>query len=1188
MSLTTPFELVPRLLTALRERRPTRVLGVDGGFRGLVLARAMADPRAEGPLVYVAQDAAAAQAVAADAAFFAGIDATDFGPERGRAILVVPAPDVSPYADASPDPRNVAARLGCLEHIRCGQARLVVLSVRTLMSLVIPLASFETHRRIWSKGESIERSEAVAALDRAGYRRVDVVEDPGTFAVRGAVLDVFTAIDRFPTRIEFFGDEIERLRRFDAETQRSLREVDDVVLVHARETIGATAAHLRPRILALGDEVEAPSSRTRQVVENVTNGVDFFGIEALTPLYHDALVPLWTFFPTQTRWYVDDAHALPELAQRLALDYAAAYDRRRHERDLVCPPQRFFCEVSTLQAKLEQAAVLGDRIDVYEPDGDDGRARVRCRVERNLALKRAVEAARGQRGGELLRPLVDRIRQLDRDGGWEVVLVAPNTAHADRLSGMLRGYGLSIKSRDGEGDEPILDAEREVPNHAARANVRLLAGTLSDGFCAPDDRVLVVSESEIFGRVTRTKQRRRKRAGLASLSQLHVGDYVVHSMHGVGRYHGLVRLPGKAMDFVHLEYASQQKLYLPVYRVNEVERYLSAEAKEPKLDKMGGQTFAAKTGKVKAEVRQMAEELLVLYAEREAMGGHAYPEPDDMYAQFEATFPFEETPDQLDAIEAVQRDLTREQPMDRIVCGDVGFGKTEVALRAAFRAASSGKQVAVLAPTTVLVQQHFLTFTDRMSVFPLKVGVLNRFQSGADRRRVVEGVRSGQIDIVVGTHRLLSKDVRFRDLGLVIIDEEQRFGVAQKERFKKLKAKVDVLTLTATPIPRTLHMGLLGLREVSLILTAPANRLAVKTYLTRSSDAVLEEGIRREIARGGQVFYVVPRVLGIEEHAVRIRELVPDARVVVAHGQMPPDLLERTMFDFIEHRADVLISTTIIESGLDIPRANTMFIARADNFGLSQLYQLRGRIGRSRLRAHCYLMVNSLEKLNPEAKRRLEAIQRHTDLGSGFNVASEDLEIRGAGDILGKRQAGSIAAVGFEAYARLLEEAVAELRGDPITRDQDPELSFSAPAFLPDTYVEDTGQRLEFYRRLSAADDVDDVHDTLAELHDRFGELPDEVRNLGLVMACKAHGRRLRATALELVGHRFSVRLGSDTPLTGGVAARLEATTGGRFRLDSGTRIVVRIAAELADEREQLEACERALAELGRLSVAGA
>jgi transcription-repair coupling factor (superfamily II helicase) len=1014
---------------------------------------------------------------------------------------------------------------------------------------------------------------------------------------------VWVPLERFPARLEWWGDEIERMRVFDPDNQRSLREITTLRVHPVRETIPTGDRDLRRAVLELGDRVEVPTSKTRAVIDNLVAGVDFFGVDAITPVFHEGMAALWEHFPEPTRWTLDEPEALIGLGERMLDEIEFDHRRAVEAKHLVSGPEEFFVSREQLRAQLRGVALVGQRLDLYDPEAKDDRRLVRIELGRNLELRTKLEAARGQKGGELLRPVVDHIRKLgvhddavlggrleladdDRDP-WDVILVAPNLTHAERLTAMLRGYGLGGL----ESSKPEAGSERG-PLHdlgglgLTRPRVRVLPGTLSEGFASEGDRLLIVAESEIFGAVTRRKQRRRKRGGLASLSALNVGDYVVHLVHGVGRYQGLTKLAATAGavlgDFVVVEYAGKDKLYLPVHRIGEIERFVAADAKPPKLDKMGGQSFEKKAGKIRADVRQMAEELLQIYAQREALSGHAYPAPDEMYAEFEQTFPFEETPDQADAIDAVQHDLSTPQPMDRLVCGDVGFGKTEVALRAAFRVAAAGKQVAVLAPTTVLVQQHYLTFSERMEPFPLRVGVLNRFASEAERKRTVEQIRKGEVDVVVGTHRLLGRDVRFKDLGLVVIDEEQRFGVKQKERFKQLKTSVDVLTLTATPIPRTLHMSLLGLREISMITTAPVDRLAVRTYLTRNSDVVLDEGIRRELARGGQIFYVVPRIMGIEEHAVRIRELVPEARVLVAHGQMPAEMLEQTMLDFVEHRADVLVSTTIIESGLDIPRANTMFIASADQFGLAQLYQLRGRIGRSKLRAYCYLMVHSLERLSDEARRRLEAIQRHAELGTGFNVASEDLEIRGAGDLLGKRQSGSIQAIGFEAYARILGEAVAELRGDPISRETDPELVFDVPAFLPDTYVEDVGARLDFYRRLSTARDADEVRDVLEELHDRYGELPVEARHFGLMMVCKAYGRRLRALALELAGMRFAIRLGPETPLSAKVAVGLADATEGRVRLASGgERLVATIPNRTGkDCSRQLEVCEGVLAEL--------
>lgn len=1182
----SPLLALPRVLASLREARRTRVLGASPGFRGLLLARAMLDPDAKGPLFFLAADDTSARSVAADVAFFAGVPDPTVDVEGP--ILLVSEVDTSPYADVSPDPRSVALRLAGLSRLADSEAppKMIIASLRSFMRRVMPAGAFDSHCHLWGKGGELEREEAVGVLLAAGYQRSDVVEDPGTFAVRGGVMDVYVPRNRFPVRLEWFGDEIERLRLFDPDSQRSLREVEELLVHPVRETIvtaGRTVKKdLRPAVLAIGDEVEAPTSKTRQVIENLEQELEFFGIEAITPVFHDQLVPLSTYLPEGARWYVDEPEALVGLAERIGEEYAQQYERGREDRAIASRPEDFFIGASAVAQMVRDTPVVAERVDLYEPGADDARAMMRLELQPNLKLRTALEAARGQRGGELLRPVVEHVRGLmqnEERAAWDIVLVAPNLTHAERLTSLLRGYGLEVERPRGADEGALSLGEAEDLPRGGR--VRVVAGSLSEGFTAPGDHVLVLSEAEIFGKVTKKHRKRSKRTGLASLTQLGVGDYIVHVLHGVGRYQGLTRLSGKEIDFCQLEYAGNQKLYLPIYRISEIERYLAADAKEPKLDKMGGVTFAAKTKKVKAEVRQMAEELLQIYAQREALQGHAYPEPDEMYVQFESTFPFEETPDQEEAIDSVNGDLGRDQPMDRLICGDVGFGKTEVALRAAFRVAASGKQVAVLAPTTVLVQQHFLTFADRMSAFPLDVGCLNRFQSPADKKKTIAGIASGEVNVVVGTHRLLSKDVHFRDLGLVIIDEEQRFGVAQKERFKKLKTQVDVLTMTATPIPRTLHMGLLGMREISLIMTPPADRLAVRTYITRQGDAVIEEGIRRELARGGQVFYVVPRIQGIEEHARRIRELVPEARVLVGHGQMPAEMLEKTMVDFVEHQADVLVATTIIESGLDIPRANTMFIAQSDMFGLAQLYQLRGRIGRSKQRAFCYLMVKSLERLNPDARKRLEAIQRHSELGSGFNVASQDLEIRGAGDILGGRQSGNIQAIGFEAYARILAEAVSELKGEPIIHETDPELAFDLPAFIPDTYVEDTGQRLDFYRRLSAAEDTQEVRAVMSELEDRYGEPPLEARHFGLMMACKTYGRRLKATALELKDRKFYVRLGPQTPFDAKVAASLADRTSGQFRLVGGDRIATTLPERTGlDASRQLTACEAALAEL--------
>jgi transcription-repair coupling factor (superfamily II helicase) len=653
----------------------------------------------------------------------------------------------------------------------------------------------------------------------------------------------------------------------------------------------------------------------------------------------------------------------------------------------------------------------------------------------------------------------------------------------------------------------------------------------------------------------------------------------VHTEHGVGRYLGLVHkeVAGITVDLICVEYGGGDKLYLPVWRLNQLEKYVGAEGASPKLDRLGGSTFARSKARVAGEVRKMADELLRLYAERQALARKGLAPADDDYRAFEATFPFDETDDQARAIDEVNRDLESQRPMDRLVCGDVGFGKTEVALRAAFRVATSGKQVAVLCPTTVLAQQHFRTFEARMTGYPIVIRALSRFQTTKEQADTMAGLKNGTVDIVVGTHRLLSKDVHFKDLGLLVVDEEQRFGVAHKERIKQLRTNVDVLTLTATPIPRTLQMAVTGLRDLSLIRTAPVDRRAVRTILTRWDTAVVKEAIERELTRGGQCFYVYNRVDHLYEKAQRLEELVPTARIGVTHGQMREAALEQAMLDFVDGRSDVLVSTAIVESGLDIPRANTMIIDRADLFGLAQLYQLRGRVGRSKERAYCYLVIPPPSAMNDEARSRVEALEHHSDLGSGFQIASLDLELRGAGDLLGGEQSGNVASVGFDMFCRMLEEAVHELRGEHIVHDVDPELSVDVEALLPEVYVADVGVRLSLYKRLAGAQDEGHVADIAAEMEDRFGEPPEEARRLVKLMALKTELRRLRVLGCEATARAVKLHLRDDTPLDPEKIASLVRSSKGQWKLTPDMRLSRRVEPPATDG---LASAEVALADL--------
>jgi len=1171
MSPLSPRAVVAPTRDAAVRGLPLRVVATDGSLRARWLAIAA---EYDTPLAVIVATETDAWRLAVDVAFFMGLRAPS-PDDASSPIALLPELDTSPLGDLATDAHVAASRFATLAAlVGAKPPKITIGSVRAWTRRTLPRDAFVLRTTTWRKGDEVGHANALRELAQAGYARVEVVEDPGSFAARGGVLDVYSPTLHHPVRLEWFGDEIERMRTFDPSTQRTLREIETIEIIAVEDTIVTTSDSLRTRVLALADATSTPTSRARQVIESLEAGQDFFGIDAIAPLLHDGMDPSWAYLPANARLVVDDRTALIAAATEHDEELAAEHERALADRRLVCAPKDLAAPADELAFRIAQAWAWLDRVD--DPETDPDRRALVLEGARDDRLAADLAAARGRQHGELLAPLVTRIRGLASDSPWSVVIASPNLSHADRMVALLRDHGLSV-------DPPrTVDALPAIlaPPLSGPTRIIVVAAELSAGQASAADRLLLVSEADIFGPIAHRTKPKRRRTGLSGLAQLSVGDYVVHVTHGVGRYVGLSKLElgGTVGDYVLVEYSGSDRLYLPVVRLGEIERYVCAEAKPPKLDKMGGTTFATKTAKVKAEVRQIAEELLQIYAQREALGGFAHPEVGEPYREFEATFPFEETTDQAEAITAVQRDLGKPQPMDRLICGDVGFGKTEVALRAAFRVAAAGKQVAVLAPTTVLVQQHFHTFRERFEPFGLKVGVLSRFADDKHRTAAIEGAKNGSVDVVVGTHRLLSTDVRFRDLGLVVIDEEQRFGVAQKERFKKLKTEVDVLAMSATPIPRTLHMALLGIREISLVMTPPGDRLAVRTFVSRPSDTVLRDGVSKELARGGQVFYVVPRILGIEEHATRLRKLVPGARIRVAHGQMPGEMLEKTMVDLVDHNIDVLVSTTIIESGLDIPRANTMFVAEADHFGLGQLHQLRGRIGRSRHRAFCYLLVESMEKLQPDARRRLEAIARYAELGSGFSVASHDLEIRGAGDLLGARQSGQIQAIGFDAYSRILTEAVAELRGQPILRESDPELALDVPAYLPDEYIEDTGARLDLYRRLSVARDRDTVAAVMDEVRDRFGEPPPEARCLEYVMVAKTLGRRLHATAIELRGERLSVRLGADTSLAPEYAAKLATTTKGRLRLAGPDRIVAKL--EGGGDETRLRRAAEVMAEL--------
>jgi transcription-repair coupling factor (superfamily II helicase) len=736
-----------------------------------------------------------------------------------------------------------------------------------------------------------------------------------------------------------------------------------------------------------------------------------------------------------------------------------------------------------------------------------------------------------------------------RREGFRVRLAAADAHQADHLRQILRDHGLEAVRAEGlDGPEGLA----------------VVVGECSSGFLVPALGFILLTETDIFGARRRTLRRPKYQRGspITAFTDLAVGDLVVHEDHGIGRYLGLrtMTVGDRAGDFLVLEYADGNQLYVPVERLDLISKYLGADGGAARLDRLGGASWQRVKASVRAAVRDMAEELLKLYARRSVTEGHAFAPDTPWQREFEAAFRFEETPDQLRAIEEVKADMERPRPMDRLVAGDVGYGKTEVALRAAFKAVSDGAQVAVLVPTTVLAQQHYATFAERFAPFPVRVELLSRFRTPAEQKAVVAGLRTGAVDVVIGTHRLLSRDVTFKNLGLLIIDEEHRFGVAHKERLKQFRTSVDVLALTATPIPRTLYMSLSGVRDLSVIETPPLDRLPVETYVRRFSRAVIREALERELRRGGQVFFVHNRVQSLPAMARFIQSLAPQARLVMAHGQMKERELEAAMVKFVSGQADILVSTAIIESGLDIPASNTIIVNRADRFGLAQLYQLRGRVGRERQQAYCYLLVPADGRVDEPAQRRLRVLQELTELGSGFKLALRDLEIRGAGNLLGAEQHGHIAAVGFDLYTKLLAEAVAELQGEPATTAVEPVISVGVEGFLPEAYVPEVNQRLAFYKRLAGADSEAAIADLRAELADRFGPPPAEVERLLDVIRLRVAARRLGLERVEAGAGRVLLTFAPSTPVTPERLVQVIGRSGGRLTMKREFTLEGRIA----------------------------
>jgi transcription-repair coupling factor (superfamily II helicase) len=1159
--LTTPPSPWARVRRALEAVRRAEVTGLVGAARGALVRELVGpaeaapprSPLARTPMVLaVAADEEEADALARDAAFFVGAEA----------VVRVPADAVLPYDDLSPDRGVELERLSALArlHVAPDRVKVVAVSARGLARRTVPRRVLEAGADLVGKGLEIARDALAEKLLLLGFARVPLVEDPGTFAVRGGIVDLWSPAEPAPVRLEFFGDEIESCRAFDPQTQRSDAETGEVLLCPAREALftpeGKEAA--RSAVRDAAERVNRPTSRVREVLDQIDQGTPFFGMEALLPGFHPGgLGTLFDHLPQGTLAYVDDAAAVEEALRELDEELRREHEGALRREELALAPEAHFLGAEEALARLEERPLVRRHrvwLGTAEP--------IRFPLVDTAGIRGEIEAAHGDEGA--LAPLARRLDDW-RQRGISTVVACGSPSTQDRLRRLLEDRRQHVRVHVGPPGAPA-----ELFDPAVHAHV--FPGELSGGFVDGDGRLAVVADEEIFGRRVRKKTRRARdeNAFAAAFRELEEGDLVVHVEHGIARYLGLTKMQirGVEGDFLVLAYEGADRLYLPVAKLRQVQKFTGASPEVVRLDKLGGQSFALRKARVKEQLLKMAAELLDIYAARAAHPGHAFPEPDEVFREFEAEFPWEETPDQAKAIEDVLRDMRKDRtgpaaaaPMDRLVCGDVGYGKTEVAMRAAMLAVLAKRQVAVLVPTTLLAAQHERSFRERFKGYPVRIEAVSRMKSAEEVRAALKEAAAGKVDVVIGTHRLLAADVSFKDLGLVVVDEEQRFGVAHKERLKKLRKLVDVLTLTATPIPRTLHMSLAGVRDLSIIATPPEDRRAIRTFVMKFDPGAVREAIENELARGGQVFFVHNRVRSIRAIEKFLSELVPKARIGVAHGQMGEGKLEEVMTRFVRKELDVLLATSIIESGLDIPSANTIVVNRADRFGLAELYQIRGRVGRSRERAYAYLLVPARRPVTKDAQKRLEVLQRFSELGAGFRIASHDLEIRGAGNLLGKDQSGQIEAVGFELYSELLDEAVRELRGEPPKEEIDPDVQLPIPAIIPDAYMPDVHQRLFFYKRLAQAATDEELEEIRAEIVDRCGEPPDEVDALCEVMAVKVRLRALAIRALETGPGRLVFTLGESAALDPFLLAKHVQGSGGRLRLTPDMKLVAALGA---------------------------
>lgn len=1079
-------------------------------------------------------------------------------------VLFFPSLEVLPHEQLSPDPQTSHERFKVLEVLTSDTSgKLVITPVNALSRSLMPAGDFRSASLFLETGRVYELDRVTERLIIMNYERVPMVEMPGEFSVRGGILDVFPITRKNPLRIEFFGEEIDSIRVFDLATQRSISQQNRVtltprvdILLEGRRIEGARRRilheleEMKDKLIEWGKEEEYLRLKERVYgdLERISERVYFEGIEQYLPYFFEQGVSLFDYFqqglvvllaPQKTAYRGE--HGFQEIYE--------TYLSLLEQGDVLPGYQNNFISWHEIKNQLHRYPRLfigaeRDELPSY--------------TENVLAIRgKQVETFMGD-----MSRLTDQIKKWHRQQK-RVQITLSSQNQCRKLVEHLRQNDLTAVYKE------------DISSPPERGSITFSLQSPSSGLEIENLDLVWLTEKEVFGRKCRYHKRVKEfeeGVKITSFEELEVGDYVVHEQHGIGKYLGVktLEVQGRHQDYLVIKYAGEDRLYVPTEKVHLIQKYIGVENQPPRIYSLGGSEWNRVKNKVQQSVKEMAIELLKLYAQRETIRGYAFS-PDTVWQQeFEEAFPYEETQDQLEAIKAVKKDMEKPKPMDRLICGDVGFGKTEVAIRAAFKAVVDGKQVAMLVPTTILAQQHYNTFSERFERYPVVVEMLSRFRTRSEQQAILKKLARGEVDIIIGTHRLLSDDVRFKDLGLLIVDEEQRFGVTHKEKLKDLKVNVDVLTLTATPIPRTLHMALAGIRDLSVIETPPADRYPIRTYVREYNEELIKEAIRRELQRDGQIYFVHNRVEDIDKIAARIKELVPEARVVVGHGQMSERRLERLMLQFLKGKYDVLVCTTIIESGLDIGNVNTILINNADKMGLSQLYQLRGRVGRSNRVAYAYLLYKRGRILAEMAEKRLRAIREFTNLGSGFKIAMRDLEIRGAGNILGQEQHGHIAAVGFSLYCKLLENEIRKLKGQEQEEERRVTINLGTDAFLPDEYIPDSRQKIEIYKKISALDTQADVEDLVDEIIDRFGDPPLPVENLIKIGRLKIKASLLGIEEITRKGNSVIIEIREDPPLSPGKILELTRRYRKAIKVKAGKKLKLEIRLSGVESDEEI------------------